>query len=183
MFDSSVSTMNQSTKVLIAVLFLFVLNGCAETNFRVHEEKEGVLLLGATTHLGNGDIIYNSAVGIKDGYVTLLADAAIDNLDLSKFDVDRLGPDFHIYPFKKTELGNSGIVLARKDDQHINISIRDKELERCIQIGCEAMLLICKGSIDSFEKFKVDFVYMGQEKIHILQQSDYLISIGGSDQQ
>jgi len=161
------------------MVFLIVfISGCVETNLRVHEEKEGILLLGATTHLGNGEIIYNSALGIKDGYVTLLADAAIDDLDLSKFEVERLGPDFHIYPFEKTELGNSGIVLARKDDQHINISIKDKELERCIQIGCEAMLLICRGSIEDVEKFKVEFVYMGNEKIHVMKQSDYVIFSG-----
>ena len=160
---------------------LFFISGCAETNLRYYEEKDGVLLLGATTYLGNGDVIHNSAVGIKDGYVTLLADAAIDQLDLSKFEVQKLGPEFHIYPFKKTELGNSGIVLARQDDKHINISIRNKEMERCVQIGCEAMLLICKGSIDDFEKFKVDFVYMGQEKIHVLKQSDYSMSLGANE--
>jgi hypothetical protein len=173
--------MKQSIKSIIAVITLVFISGCAETYLRSQDEKEGVLLLGATTHLGNGDVIYNSAVGIKDGYVTLLADAAIDQLDLSKFDVDQLGPDFHIYPFKKTQLGNSGIVLARKDDKSISISIRDKELERCIQIGCEAMLLICKGSIDDFDQFKVDFVYMGQEKVHILKQSDYVISSGDQE--
>jgi len=170
--------MNQSIKSILALVTLIFISSCVETNLRYHEESEGVLLLGATAHLGNGDIIYNSAVGIKDGYVTLLADAAIDRLDLTKFDVEELGPDFHIYPFKKTTLGNSGIVLARQDDKHINISIRDKEMERCIQIGCEAMLLVCKGSIEDYDKFKVNFVYMGQEKVHVMKQSDYVISSG-----
>ena len=173
--------MKLSFKVFVMLLLTAIISGCADTNLRVHEESQGTLLLGATTHLGNGDVIYNSAVGVKDGYVTLLADAAIDQLDLSKFDVDRLGPEFHIYPFKKTQLGNSGIVLAREDDQHVNISIRDKELERCIEIGCEAMLLVCKGTIEDLDKFKVDFVYMGQEKIHVLKQSDYVIIAGDQD--
>jgi uncharacterized protein YutE (UPF0331/DUF86 family) len=78
-------------------------------------------------------------------------------------------------------LGNAGIVLPRKDDKHINISIRDKEMERAIQIGIEAMLLICNGLIDDFEKFKVDFVYLGQEKIYILKQSDYARSMKGKN--
>ena len=175
------SAMKQSIKSILVVITLFFISGCAETNLRYYEDKEGVLLLGATTHLGNGDVIHNSAVGIKDGYVTILADASIDQLDLSKFEVEKLGADYHIYPFKKTELGNSGIVLARKDDKHINISIRDKEMERCVEIGGEAMLLICKGSIDDFEKFKVDFVYIGQEKIYILKQSDYATSMKGKN--
>ncbi len=171
--------MKKSIKWCAALMLMIVIGGCADSNLRMYEEKEGTLLLGATVHLGNGDIILNSAVGIKDGYVTLLADAAIDKLDLSKFEVDKLGPNFHIYPFKKTQLGNSGIVLAREDDKHINISIREKELERCIQIGCEAMLLVCKGSIEDLDKFKVDFVYMGEEKIHVLEQSDYKVIASG----
>ncbi len=174
--------MDRLVKVCVVILLLVIVSSCADTNLRVYEEKEGTLLLGATTHLGNGDIIINSAVGIKDGYVTLLADAAIDKLDLSKFKVDRLGPEYHIYPFKKTQLGNSGIVLARENDEHVNISIREKELERCIEIGCEAMLLVCKGTIEDREKFKVDFVYMGEEKIHILKQSDYVITAGAIGQ-
>ena len=168
--------MKAIVKLLFTLAIITVISSCADSNLRVFEEKEGTLLLGATTHLGNGEVIVNSAVGVKDGYVSLLADAAVDRLDLSKFELDKLGPEYHIYPFKTTDLGNSGIVLAREDDKHINISIRDKELERCIQIGCEAMLLVCKGSIDDLEKFKVDFVYMGNEKIHVLKQSDYVIT-------
>lgn len=173
--------MKQSVKSIIAVITLVFISGCATTNFRYNEGKEGVLLLGAITHLGNGEVIENSAIGIKDGYITLLADATIEKPNLSKFDVEKLGPNIHIYPFKKTELGNSGIVLVRNDDKHINIIIRDKEMERAIQIGSEAMLLICKGSIDDFDKFKVDFVYMGQEKVDVLNQSDYILSKGGKE--
>ena len=170
--------MKRSLNFLLALTMIGIISSCADSNMRVHQEKEGVLLLGATVHLGNGEVIPNAAIGVKDGYVTLLADAAVDKLDLRKFDVDKLGPDYHIYPFKKTQLGNSGIVLARADDKHINISIRAKELERCIEIGCEAMLLVCKGTIDDQDKFKVDFVYLGQEKIHVIKQSDYTISAG-----
>jgi len=54
-------------------------------------------------------------------------------------------------------------------------------MERAIQIGIEAMLLICNGLIDDFEKFKVDFVYLGQEKIYILKQSDYARSMKGKN--
>lgn len=168
--------MKQPLKFFLAVFTIILINGCADTNLRTPLNNEGVLLLGATTHLGNGDVISNSAIGIKDGYVTLLADAAVDKLELSRFEVDKLGPEFHIYAFKKAQLGNSGIILVRKDKEHINITIRDKELEKSIVVGNEAMLLICKGSIEDFNKFKVDFVYMGQEKVYILNQSDFKIT-------
>jgi len=151
---------------------------CVGPNQNLHNDPtEGRLLLGATVHLGDGDVIENAAIGVKDGYVTLLADAKVSKLDLKQFDVERLGPEYHIYPFRKTELGNSGIVLARAQGDPINITIRDRELEKCVTIGCEAMLLICHGSIQDRNKFRVDYVFLGKEKVKILKQSDYSVSI------
>ena len=157
---------------IIAVLAL--VGSCVDTTIPSYTEgTEGRLLLGATVHLGDGEFIENAALAVKDGYVTLLADGASKKLDLSKFQVDRLSSDYHIYPFKKAELGNSGIVLARADSKPFNIMIRDNEVEKCITIGCEAALLICKGSIQDISRFKVDYVVDGDDKVKILEQSDY----------
>jgi len=148
---------------------------CAESplSSSYQEMTEGRLLLGATVHLGNGEFVENAALGVKDGFVTLLADDALSKIDLKKFQIDQLGPEYHIYPFKKAVAGNSGIVLARANAEPINIAIRDQEVEKCITIGCEAQLLICYGSIKDFEKFRVDYVVMGSDKVKILRQSDY----------
>lgn len=155
-----------------------LLASCVDSNPKLYNDPtEGKLLLGATVHLGDGDVIENAAIGVKDGFVTLLADAKVSKLDLKKFEVEKLGPDYHIYPFRKTELGNSGIVLARAQGDPINITIRDRELEKCVTIGCEAMLLICQGSIQDRNQFKVDYVFLGKEKVKILKQSDYSVSI------
>jgi len=152
---------------------------CAEapisTEYR--EASEGRLLLGATVHLGNDEVVENAALAVKDGFVTLLAGDAMDKIDLTKFQVDKLGPEYHIYPFKKAEIANSGIVLARANAEPINIAIRDQEVEKCITIGCEAQLLICYGSIQDMTKFRVDYVVMGEEKVKILRQSDYTGSV------
>lgn len=87
---------------LFALFLIVIAVGCNEsTVVNYQEPSEGRLLLGATVHLGNGEFVENAALGVKDGYVTLLADDAIKKLDLKKFQVDRLGPEYHIYPFKK----------------------------------------------------------------------------------
>lgn len=169
--------------LLSIVLLLTVISSCSESamNNRVFTEPtEGRLLLGATVHLGDGEVIENAALAVKDGYVTLLADGASKKLDMSKFQVDKLGPEYHIYPFKKTELGNSGIVLARADAKPFNITIRENEVEKCITIGCEAALLICRGSIKDITMFKVEYVVDGNDKVKILEQTDYK-SRGGSN--
>ncbi len=166
--------MKFTAKILVFFVFTLFAFSCADSPMVNYQEAtEGRLLLGANVHLGNGEIVENAALGIKDGYVTLLVEDALNQLDLRKFQVDRLGPDYHIYPFKKIDAGNSGIVLARADAEPINIAIRDQEVEKCITIGCEAQLLICYGSIQDMAKFRVDYVVMGGEKVKILKQSDY----------
>ncbi|OEK01303.1 hypothetical protein BFP97_07145 [Roseivirga sp. 4D4] len=166
-------------KLLSFLLVLAMAFSCAEapisTEYR--EASEGRLLLGATVHLGNDEVVENAALAVKDGFVTLLAGDAMDKIDLTKFQVDKLGPEYHIYPFKKAEIANSGIVLARANAEPINIAIRDQEVEKCITIGCEAQLLICYGSIQDMTKFRVDYVVMGEEKVKILRQSDYTGSV------
>ncbi|MBO3696865.1 hypothetical protein [Roseivirga sp. E12] len=166
-------------KILSFLLVLSIGFSCAEapisTEYR--EASEGRLLLGATVHLGNDEVVENAALAVKDGFVTLLAGDAMDKIDLTKFQVDKLGPEYHIYPFKKAEIANSGIVLARANAEPINIAIRDQEVEKCITIGCEAQLLICYGSIQDMTKFRVDYVVMGEEKVKILRQSDYTGSV------
>ena len=167
----------KTVKTLCLVVLTVIGFSCAETytvNYR--EASEGRLLLGATVHLGNGEFVKNAALGVKDGYVTLLAEDAVKQIDLKKFQVDRLGPEYHIYPFKKAAAANPGIVLARANAKPINIAIRNREVERCITIGCEAQLLICYGSIQDMGKFRVDYVVMGDEKVKILRQSDYGVS-------
>lgn len=165
-------------KISILFSLLLICVSCVESPIVAYPEaSEGRLLLGANVHLGNGEVVENAALGVKDGYVTLLADDALEQLDLRKFQVDRLGSQYHVYPFKKIEGGNSGIVLARADAEPINIAIRDQEVEKCITIGCEAQLLICYGSIQDASKFRVDYVLMGNEKVTILKQSDYAVDM------
>ncbi|MCO6357213.1 hypothetical protein BXY85_3156 [Roseivirga pacifica] len=170
--------MKTTQRLILLTLVLFSATACLQPPVVYEEPTEGRLLLGATVHLGNGEFVENAALGVKDGYVTLLADDALDKLDLRKFQVDRFSSDYHIYPFKKMEQTHSGIVLARADGEPINIAIRTNEVEKCITIGCEAQLLICKGSIADASQFRVDYVVMGNEKVKILQQSDYNSSIG-----
>lgn len=165
--------MRNSFKLIGLLLALFLVSCMDSPVVNYEEPTEGRLLLGATVHLGNGEYVENAALGVKDGYVTLLADDAVKKLDLKKFQVDRLGKEYHIYPFKKIPSANSGIVLARADADPINIAIRDNEVEKCITIGCEAQLLICLGSIQDMDQFRVDYVGMGTEKVKIMKQSDY----------
>lgn len=62
------------------------------------KQAKAILILNATAHLGNGEVIENSAIGFKDGKLTLVADATTIRLDMSVYEnvIDAKGK--HIYP-------------------------------------------------------------------------------------
>ena len=74
-------------------LFLIILS-CSLTA----QNKKHILLKNATTHIGNGQIIDNSLVAIKDGKIDMVSDARLVKIDISQFDtvIDLFGK--HIYP-------------------------------------------------------------------------------------
>ena len=78
------------TKFLISFLLLSI--------FLSAQNKKHILLKNATAHIGNGEVIENSLVSIKDGKIDLVADARLIKIDITKFDttIDLFGK--HIYP-------------------------------------------------------------------------------------
>ena len=75
-------------------LFLFVLLSTLLTA----QNKKHFLLKNAIAHIGNGEVIENSLISIKDGKIDLVADARLIKIDVTKFDttIDLYGK--HIYP-------------------------------------------------------------------------------------
>ncbi len=69
---------------MIRKLFIFYLlllyGGLAEA------QNKSVLLMNGTAHLGNGTVIENSVIGIKDGMIVLVADAQTIRLKSLAFD-------------------------------------------------------------------------------------------------
>jgi imidazolonepropionase-like amidohydrolase len=75
-------------------LFLFLLL----SNLLTAQNKKHILLKNAIAHIGNGEVIENSLISIKDGKIDLVADARLIKIDVTKFDttIDLYGK--HIYP-------------------------------------------------------------------------------------
>lgn len=61
-------------------------------------QAKSVLIMNATAHLGNGTVIENSLIGIRDGKINLLVNAATARIDKSSYDevIDASGK--HVYP-------------------------------------------------------------------------------------
>lgn len=87
------------------------------------EQTEPIILMNGTAHLGNGEVIENSAIAFEDGKLTIVGDATTMKLDLSKFEViDCQGKD--IYPgiiAPNTQLGliEIGAVRATHDEDEV----------------------------------------------------------------
>lgn len=75
---------------LLFNVFCFALLVNAQSN------NQSILLLGATAHLGNGKVIENSAIGFKNGQLSLITTAANANPKTFDKTIDLNGK--HIYP-------------------------------------------------------------------------------------
>jgi len=60
-------------------------------------QSKPVLLKGATAHLGNGQVIQNSAIGFENGKLTIVADATAVRIDETGYEVIDVSGK-HVYP-------------------------------------------------------------------------------------
>ncbi len=76
---------------LLLCLLIFSQPACSQ------KSAKPVLLMNASVHQGNGEVIENAALAFDTGKITLLADARVIRLDMRAFEViDAYGS--HIYP-------------------------------------------------------------------------------------
>lgn len=62
------------------------------------KQTKSILIMNATAHLGNGQVIQNSAIGFKDGKLTLVADATQIRLAQGAYDTTIDASGKHVYP-------------------------------------------------------------------------------------
>lgn len=97
-------------------LLLFAASVRAQNVAPAPPQKESVLIMNATAHLGNGKIIENSAIAFENGKLTMVADATVIRFDKRKYNkiIDAYGK--HVYPgfiACNTTLGLTEIDLVR----------------------------------------------------------------------
>ncbi len=107
--------------IIIFALFFTAINSFAqETNYGevplpADRQTEAIVLLGGIAHLGNGQIIENSAIGFRDGKITFVADATTVKLNPADAKIINIAGK-HVYPgliAPNTVLGLNEIDAAR----------------------------------------------------------------------
>lgn len=116
--------MKTTIKVLSLVIGLFLfIDVAAQVPEPVADQSGPIILMNGVAHLGNGEIIENSAIAFENGKITLVGDARVMRLDLSKYEVvDAAGK--HVYPgliLPNTTLGLEEISAVRATRDHTEV--------------------------------------------------------------
>jgi imidazolonepropionase-like amidohydrolase len=84
-------------------IYIIILIFCLSINSKAQQtpakkQSKSVLILNATAHLGNGKIIENSAIGFKDGKITLVADSKLIKLSKDAYEITIDATGKQVYP-------------------------------------------------------------------------------------
>jgi imidazolonepropionase-like amidohydrolase len=85
-----------STAIFFFMCCVHILN--AQNPAPAPPQKDAILIMNGTAHIGNGNVIENSAIGFKDGKLILVADATKIKLDKSAYPVVIDATGKHVYP-------------------------------------------------------------------------------------
>ena len=82
--------------ILLLVFCLSIITRAQQTP--APKQSKSVLILNGTAHIGNGTVLENSAIGFKDGKITLVADARVIRLAEGAYDVTIDASGKQVYP-------------------------------------------------------------------------------------
>lgn len=92
-----------TTLLVIAICSL----SFAQSKAPAEPQSKPIILMNGTAHLGNGEVIENSAISFDNGKIGMVVDATVARIELSKFEVISISGK-HVYPgliLPNTELG------------------------------------------------------------------------------
>ena len=84
--------------ILLLLLATSFLSLSAQIETPAPKQTKKIMLLNGIAHLGNGEIIHNSAIAFEDGKLTIVANAAAIKIDFSHYDTVINVANKHVYP-------------------------------------------------------------------------------------
>ncbi|MCC7302611.1 MAG: amidohydrolase family protein [Bacteroidia bacterium] len=85
-------------KTVLLLVFGWVLSANAQTPTPAPPQKKSIILMGGYAHIGNGQVIENSAIGFRNGKLDLVGDATTIKIDLRSYDTVINLQGKHVYP-------------------------------------------------------------------------------------
>jgi len=71
---------------ILSILISFICFQGIGQNQAAPKQTKSILILNAKAHIGNGEVLKRSAIGIRDGKIDLVLNAIIHDPDKSKYD-------------------------------------------------------------------------------------------------
>lgn len=108
------------------------------------QNKKHILLKNAMAHIGNGQVLENSYISIKDGKIDLVADARITKIDITTFDtvIDLSGK--HVYPgliAPNCILGLQEAEAVRQTSDYAEVGAYNPHIRSLIAYNAESKIL------------------------------------------
>ncbi len=106
--------------------------------------QKSILFLGGIAHLGNGEVIKNSAISITNGKFDLVADATNIRIDPSAFDTIYKIYNKHIYPsfiVPNTTLGITEIDAVRASNDFREVGTMNPNIRSLIAYNTDSKLI------------------------------------------
>ena len=130
-------------------IYIGLLAFCASLQIKAQQipapqQTKSVLILNATAHLGNGSVIQNSAVGFKDGKLTLVTDATTVRLAADAYDTTIDASGKHIYPgfiVANATLGLVEIDAVKSSDDQEEIGTFNPNVRSIIAYNSESKVV------------------------------------------
>lgn len=135
--------LNTMSKNIYILSLLFSMSLIAQ-HTPAQKQSKSILILNGTAHLGNGQVINNSAIGFKDGKLTLVADATLIRLPKDAYEetIDASGKQ--IYPgfiAPNSTLGLVEIDAIKSSDDESEIGSLNPNVRSIIAYNAESKVI------------------------------------------
>ena len=127
-------------KKYIVILFISLFGFAQQTP--ALKQSKTILILGAKAHLGNGQVIQNSLISIKEGKIATIGDATV--MKVAKHDITIDASGKHIYPgfiAPNSTLGLVEIDAVRASDDESEIGETNPHVRSIIVYNAESKLV------------------------------------------
>jgi imidazolonepropionase-like amidohydrolase len=137
--------MKMKHKIIASLLLMIV----ASTNTSAQQitapkQSKSILILNATAHLGNGKTIENSAIGFKDGKLSLVADATVIRIASGEYETTIDASGKHVYPgfiAPNSTLGLVEIDAVRSSDDEDEIGLFNPHVRSIVAYNSESKVV------------------------------------------
>jgi imidazolonepropionase-like amidohydrolase len=130
----------------LTIIILFVFSSSIHTNAQqtpAQKQTKSMLILNATAHLGNGKTIENSAIGFKDGKITMVTDSKTMGAN-TPFDITIDAKGKHVYPgfiIPNSTLGLVEIDAVKASDDESEIGTMNPNVRSIIAYNAASKVI------------------------------------------